>query len=69
LLISVASDRKWDHPDTGVCLDIAGLVDMLNEEAARLAAELGGSVRIMAKGLDLRARLPPERIERGKASR
>ena len=64
LLVSVASDRKWEHPDTGASLDIVGLVDMLNEEAARLTAELGGSVRIMAKGLDLRVRLQTERVAR-----
>jgi hypothetical protein len=38
---------------------------MLNEEADRLAADLGGSVRLIAKGLDLRPRLPPENVANG----
>jgi hypothetical protein len=66
LLVSVATDRKWEHPDTGKTLDLGGLITMLNEEAERLANELGGSVRIMAKGLDLRARLQTERAAKSK---
>jgi hypothetical protein len=61
LYVSCATDRTWVHPDTGATLDFGGLVAMLNEEAERLAVELGGSVRITAKGLDLRPRLQPER--------
>ncbi|WP_038972202.1 ATP-binding protein [Bradyrhizobium genomosp. III] len=65
LYISVASDRTWRHPDTGKKLDLDGLVAMLNEEADRIAADLGGSVRLSAKGLDLRPRLPPENVADG----
>jgi hypothetical protein len=64
LYISVKSDRTWQHPDTGQKLDLDGLIEMLNEEAKRLEAELGGAVRLMAKGLDLRPRLPPEKAKR-----
>ncbi|MCP1925718.1 MULTISPECIES: hypothetical protein [Bradyrhizobium] len=65
LYISVASDRTWRHPDTGKKLDLDGLIEMLNEEADRIAADLGGAVRLMAKGLDLRPRLPPENVAGG----
>jgi hypothetical protein len=34
---------------------------MLNEETTRISRELGGTVRLMAKGYDLRPRLPKEK--------
>jgi hypothetical protein len=66
LYVSCASNRTWLHPDTGAELDLVGLIAMLDEEAERLATGLGGSVRIMAKGLDLRPRLQPERAAKSK---
>jgi hypothetical protein len=69
LVVTVASDKKWEHPDTGAKLDLAGLIDMLNEEARRLSLEIGGTVRIMAKGLDFRPRLPTEKNAKAKAPR
>jgi hypothetical protein len=61
LLITVATSRRWDHPDTGEKLDLAGLIAMLNEEAKRLQQDLGGELRLFAKGLDLTPRLPTEK--------
>jgi hypothetical protein len=61
LVVTIASDKTWRQPDTKKPLDFDGLIAMLNEEATRLSLELGGSVRLMAKGLDLRPRLPRER--------
>ncbi len=61
LLITIASARTWQHPDTGATLDLAGLIAMLNMEAAKIEAEMGGGLRLTAKGLDLRPRLPTER--------
>lgn len=60
LLISIASDYAWKHPDTGALLDLSGLIDLLNEEAKKLETEFGGTIRLMARGLDLRPRLPTE---------
>jgi len=60
LLVTVASDRSWEHPDTGEMLDINGLRAMLNAEAAKVVDELGGYVRVAAKVLDLRPRLAAE---------
>jgi hypothetical protein len=57
LMITIASHKRWRHPDTNKPLDFDGLIAMLNEEANRLSLQLGGSVRLMAKGLDLRPRL------------
>jgi hypothetical protein len=61
LLVTVASDRTWVHPDTRASLDLSGLVAMLNAEAEAITREMGGEVRLMAKGLDLRPRLPTEK--------
>jgi hypothetical protein len=66
LTVTIAADKTWTHPDTGKLLDFGGLIAMLNDEANRLSAELGGSARLMAKGLDLRPRLKTERAARAK---
>jgi hypothetical protein len=66
LMVTIAADKTWTHPDTGKQLDFDGLIVMLNDEANRLSAELGGSVRLMAKGLDLTPRLKTERAAKTK---
>lgn len=66
LVVTVRSGKTWTHPKNGKRLDLNGLIAMLNEEANRLAAKLGGSIRLMAKGLDLRPRLQTERATTGK---
>jgi hypothetical protein len=63
LVVTIASDKTWRHPHTKKHLDFNGLIAMLNEEASRLSLELGGSVRLMAKGLDLQPRLQTERAK------
>ncbi|MGO8180180.1 hypothetical protein [Rhizobium leguminosarum] len=60
LLITVKSPRTWLHPDTGSALDLAGLIAVLNEEAVRIEQEMGGSLRLTVRGLDLQPRLLPE---------
>lgn len=64
LLVTLARDKKWQHPDTGEALDFNGLIAMLNNEAQRLVADLGGAVRLLVKGLDLRPRLLTEKAKR-----
>lgn len=64
LLISINSNKTWSRPNRRQRLNFAGLIVLLNEEADRLALELGGSVRLMVKGLDLRPRLTTERKAR-----
>ncbi len=61
LLVTVARDREWDHPKTGKRIGFETLIAVLNEEAERLSHELGGTAKLMAKGLDLRPRLASER--------
>ena len=61
LLITVAKDREWEHPATGERIGFDALIKLLNEEAERLSKGLGGTAKLMAKGLDLRHRLPPEK--------
>lgn len=61
LLVTIAHDRQWEHPKTGTLIGFEELMDVLNKEADRLAAELGGTVSLMAKGLDLRPRLRTEK--------
>ncbi|MBY0305308.1 MAG: hypothetical protein K2W86_09200 [Sphingomonas sp.] len=41
--------------------EIYGLIAILNEAAARIEQEMGGSLRLRAQGLDLRPCLPTER--------
>ena len=55
LLVTIAKDRNWDHPKTKRCFE--ELMNVLNEEAERLSQELGGTAKLMAKGLDLRHEL------------
>jgi hypothetical protein len=64
LVVTIRSNKTWTHG--GVRLDLSGLIAMLNEEASRLTAELGGSIRLMARGLDLRPRLKTERAATAK---
>jgi hypothetical protein len=53
LVVTINTNKAWTHPDNGRRLDLNGLIAMLNDEAAQLTAELGGSIRLMAKGLAL----------------
>ena len=69
LVVTVRSGKTWTHPKNRKRLDLNGLIAMLNEEGNRLAAKLGGSIRLMAKGLDLRPRLQTERATTGKQGR
>lgn len=60
LLVTVASDHRWRHPDTDEYLDTYELAEMLDAEAARIVDELGDSLRLAVKVLDLRPRLVAE---------
>ncbi|WP_440466169.1 hypothetical protein ACKI1H_20775 [Pseudomonas sp. YH-1] len=62
LLVTVASDRKWDHPDTAERIDIKGLKTMLETEASRVANDVSDCIRLTVKVLDLRPRLSSSRI-------
>jgi len=61
LVISLATERTWLHPETQQKMGFNELIEFLNAEARKLETEMGGSVRLLAKGLDLRPRLAVSR--------
>lgn len=65
LIVTVAKERSWSHPTTGVSMGIHELQLALDQEAARIMQKLSGSAMIMAKVLDLRPRLQTEASTRG----
>jgi hypothetical protein len=66
LLVTIAKERNWDHPETGKQINFGQLMRVLNEECERLSLKLGGEVKLMAKGLNLCPRLKTERQTRSK---
>lgn len=60
LMVTVASSRQWEHPDTGARMDLGELRAMLEEEADQIMEEVGHEVRILVKILDLRPRINTE---------
>jgi hypothetical protein len=66
LLITLASDKKWTGPSNNGKLDFPALIANLNDEAHRLSVQMGGNIRLMVKGLDLR---PPTGAPQSRVSR
>jgi hypothetical protein len=64
LLVTIAREREWEHPQTGERIGVKEFEALLSEEAQRLSKELGGTVNLMAKVLDLRPRLRTEAARR-----
>lgn len=52
LLVTVASERRWEHPETGELIGIKGLRELLESEASRVVSEMGNSLRLLIKVLD-----------------
>jgi len=61
LLVTVAKDRNWEHPDSKELLDVVGLEAMLQVEASKIVAEMNSALRLTTRVLDLRPRLPTEK--------
>lgn len=61
LLVTVTKNRGWKHPDSNKSLDVTGLESMLQTEALKVVNEMGGALRLTARVLDLRPRLPTEK--------
>lgn len=59
LLVTLAKDRKWEHPVEKHMMKVDELLSLLIEEARRVQEALGGTY-IYVHLLDLRARLPVE---------
>lgn len=67
LLITLAKSHTWNHPDTREKLDFKQLVDFLNAEARNIEKEMGGVLRLVVCGLDLRPRLQTEKQQQTKS--
>lgn len=61
LLITIAKDREWDHPESGKRIGLVELKSLLKDEAKRVEEAMGGSVALVVHILDLRPRLPKEK--------
>ena len=64
LLVTLAKDRRWRHPDTGAIIGPCELVSLLRDEAERLEEVMGGEVALGIHLLDLRPPLPLEKVEK-----
>ena len=58
LLVTLAKDHRWKHPDSGTTIDLHQLVSLLCDEAKRVKEEMGVGVALKVHLLDLRPRLP-----------
>lgn len=61
LLITLAKDRQWDHPDNGQRIGLIELEALLRAEAKRVEEAMGCSVVLVVHILDLRPRLSKEK--------
>ena len=60
LLLTLAKDREWKHPDGKRMIKADELLLLLTAEADRVQQALGGGAYIYVHLLDLRPRLPIE---------
>jgi len=60
LLVTLAEDRKWQHPVENRKIEADELLSLLTAEADRVQQALGGGTYIYVHLLDLRPRLPIE---------
>ena len=60
LLIALAKEREWKHPNNGTYIGPKELMSLLHEEARRLEETIGGNLSLRVHLLDLRPRLSPE---------
>lgn len=63
-LITDASGFQWTHPDNGAKLNLGELVSFLNADAVKITSDLGGEIRLIVRGLNLRPHLTVERGEK-----
>lgn len=61
LMVTLAKDRKWDHPDEGGRINVDELFSLLRKEAERIEQASAGALSIAVHFLDLRPRLKTER--------
>lgn len=61
LLVTLAKNREWRHPDGSGKINVEELISLLQKEVERVEEALAGEVKIAVHFLDLRPRLPLER--------
>ena len=61
LLVTLATDRKWLHPEKRISIGPEELESLLRDEAERVEEMMGGEVKLLIHLLDLRPRLPIEK--------
>ncbi|MFT8895724.1 MAG: hypothetical protein ABF968_02045 [Acetobacter sp.] len=61
LMVTLAKDRKWDHPDEDGRINVDELFSLLRKEAERIEQASAGALSIAVHFLDLRPRLKTER--------
>lgn len=61
LLVTLAKERKWKHPDSGIDIELPELETLLREEARGVETKLGGALALSVSVLDLRPRLASEK--------
>ena len=66
LLVTLAQDRKWKHPETGKRIGLTDLVTLLCNEAERVEKTMGGALSLSVRVLDLRPRLPDKKTGKDK---
>lgn len=64
LMVTLAKDRRWDHPDGGPRIGVDELFLLLRKEAERLEQASAGTLLLAIHFLDLRSRLRTEREEK-----
>jgi len=64
LMVTLAAERKWDHPDGGPRIGVDELFLLLRAEAERIEQASAGALSIAVHFLDLRRRLRTERQEK-----
>ena len=65
LLLTLAKDRRWKHPDSGTYIDLSELMALLCAEAKQEEEMMGGSIALSVHLLDLRPRLRPQKTRKG----
>jgi len=56
LLVTIAKDRSWEHPETNQRLNLNDLQNLLKEEAKQVEEAMGGIIALDIHLLDLRPR-------------
>ena len=69
LVVTLAKDRKWKHPDEDRWIDVGELILLLRKVAERIEKESVGTLAIAVHFLDLRPRLPLENAKKPRAQK